>query len=110
MMSIKEAKEILKGIAVTEENIEKAEEAMLDKIHNWKANGMYRKQGGVPFKFNNGHMAWITVWTFGGDQYYDLTERGETLYIGCDKTECAKTLYKVGVAHRMMNNFLDCAK
>lgn len=109
MMTIKEAKQILSTIEVPENMIEKATQSMLDIIHNSKASGMYRKQGGTMFEFCDKAVAWISTWTFGGDLYYHLTERGEMLYCGSNATECAKMLYKVGIAHKQYGKqFLGC--
>ena len=109
MMTIKEARQILATIDVTEKQIEASTEYMLNKIEESKKSGAYKKQGGVMFKFSTDTaVAWISLWHM-GELVYHLTERGEDIYCGPDATKCAEMLYKLGVAHKMYGKkFLGC--
>lgn len=111
MMTLKEARAILNKIEVPEGMLEKAKQKMLDMIHESKKSGLYAKQGGVFVEFCDKHAAWITVWTFEGYQYYNLTERGENIYTGSSAEKCAEWLYKLGIAHKQYGEqFLDCGR
>lgn len=110
MMTIKEARKILKDIEVTEEQVKKSAKYLSDKTEKWMSSKAYSRQGGVPFKFSDGSIAWVSIWKMSGIAYLYLTERGENIYIGSDVNECAKMLYKLGVAHRQNDKFLDCAR
>lgn len=110
MMGIKEARQILATINVTEAQIEKSAKYISDKVEQSLKTKAYQKQGGTMFEFSDGSVAWITMWTIEGEQILSLTERGEYIYCGNNLDKCAEMLYKLGVAHKIHGKkFLGCA-
>ena len=109
MMSIFEALDILDGIEATPEQIKKSAKYMSDKMEKSLKTKMYQKQGGVMLEFSDKSVAWLTMWNMDGKIYLHLTERGECIYMGTDNNDCAKMLYKLGIAHKTVKNFLGCA-
>lgn len=109
MMTRTEAMQILDKISVSDALVLKSCKKMNDMIDNSINCRLYKKQGGTLFRFSDGAVAWITVWMFDGNRYYDLTERGETFYCGADALKCAEMLYKLGVAHKQVKSFMGCA-